>query len=541
MNSPRLARRSTSKLPPSTRLKPNGRRRRKRGTIDWTPLRPATATAKSGATLKSSTTIRSWPAESSRARNLHVRRRSDGRGHRNPARSHARSEFAGARAGPSEQRQFRAFRIHCSAAPKAAPTSRQNRTATCVGRFLAVRLRYCAAIDGKPAPAGPFCPKPASRTSPSSKPNRRSREKEAKLTITLDFNYGSAHSIGRLRLSTTTHKPPLGAHAGLPAEIAKILDIEPRSARRSSGNAFGPFPLDRAGIAIRASESRRTGSQESRTRSDIPKTLVTTAVEPRTVRILARGNWHDDSGEIVSPAVPTFLLPLEIKDRRPNRLDLARWLVDRKNPLVARVFVNRMWMLMFGQGIVKTTEDFGSQGAAPSHPELLDWLATEFVASGWDVKHLLKLIVMSATYRQSSVATRAAAATRSRQSLARPARPLPARRRIDPRQCLGRQRTAVAENRRAERQAVSAGRLLGLSEFPDARMEERSRRESISPRAVYVVAADVLAAEPESVRRADARGMHRRPHAIEHAAAIAGAVERSDVCRGGARVRRARS
>jgi hypothetical protein len=95
-----------------------------------------------------------------------------------------------------------------------------------------------------------------------------------------------------------------------------------------------------------------------------------------------------------------------LSDRRANRLDLARWLVSRDNPLTARVFVNRLWRLAFGQGIVRSVEDFGTQGAFPSHPDALDWLAVEFMDSGWDVKYVLRLIVCSSTYRQSSVAMR---------------------------------------------------------------------------------------------------------------------------------------
>ena len=83
-------------------------------------------------------------------------------------------------------------------------------------------------------------------------------------------------------------------------------------------------------------------------------------------------------------------------------MGLAQWLVDPANPLVSRVTVNRYWQQYFGTGLVKTSEDFGSQGERPSHPELLDWLAAEFIASGWDIKAMQKLIVMSATYRQSS-------------------------------------------------------------------------------------------------------------------------------------------
>jgi hypothetical protein len=106
----------------------------------------------------------------------------------------------------------------------------------------------------------------------------------------------------------------------------------------------------------------------------------------------------------VQPSVPAILPPLPT-GAPSNRLGLARWLTDPSNPLLARVTVNRFWQMYFGTGLVKTSEDFGAQGEAPSHPELLDWLATEFVRSGWDVKAMQRLIVTSATYRQASATT----------------------------------------------------------------------------------------------------------------------------------------
>jgi len=145
----------------------------------------------------------------------------------------------------------------------------------------------------------------------------------------------------------------------------------------------------------------------------VPRVLVTESVQPRETRILPRGNWMDNSGEIVQPAVPGFLGRLHPERRAPNRLDLANWIVSRENPLTARVFVNRQWRLLFGMGISKVLDDLGSQGEWPTHPELLDWLATEFMeptwqangAHAWDVKHLLRTIVTSHTYRQASLSS----------------------------------------------------------------------------------------------------------------------------------------
>jgi hypothetical protein len=133
----------------------------------------------------------------------------------------------------------------------------------------------------------------------------------------------------------------------------------------------------------------------------IPVTLVMEETkEPRPTHVLLRGAY-DQKGERVEPASPRLLPPMP-KSGRTDRLALARWLVSPENPLPARVIMNRWWLTLLGTGLVRTTEDFGSQGEPPSHPELLDWLAREFVDSGWDQKHMVRLLVTSATYRQAS-------------------------------------------------------------------------------------------------------------------------------------------
>ncbi|MEN1680429.1 MAG: PSD1 and planctomycete cytochrome C domain-containing protein [Planctomycetota bacterium] len=131
-------------------------------------------------------------------------------------------------------------------------------------------------------------------------------------------------------------------------------------------------------------------------------TMVTEAVKPRPIRVLDRGNWMDDSGEIVGPAAPEFLVSANAASDRLTRLDLARWIVSDENPLTARVAVNRLWNLYFGRGFSRELIDVGSQSEWPTHPELLDWLAVEFRESGWDLKHMVKVMVTSRAYRQSS-------------------------------------------------------------------------------------------------------------------------------------------
>ncbi|MCG8584543.1 MAG: DUF1549 and DUF1553 domain-containing protein, partial [Pirellulales bacterium] len=135
--------------------------------------------------------------------------------------------------------------------------------------------------------------------------------------------------------------------------------------------------------------------------------MISHSIKPRTIRVLPRGNWLDDSGEVVEPAVPHFLPQPAVKDRRLTRLDLANWLTSTKEDgvggLTARVAVNRMWYLTFGTGIARVLDDFGGQGEPPVHPELLDELALEFIKHDWDVKHMFRLLVTSSAYRQSSL------------------------------------------------------------------------------------------------------------------------------------------
>ncbi len=226
------------------------------------------------------------------------------------------------------------------------------------------------------------------------------------LTIRLDQHYGGSHLIGKFRLSATCATRPVNAGGldALPPSVRDALAIEPK--RRSKEQAEAVAAHYRT-IAPALEPTRKAIANLNREReatlAAAPETLVTTSGSPHTVRILPRGNWLDDSGPIVTPAVPASLGP-EIKDRRATRLDLARWLVANDNPLVARVFVNRVWTIAFGQGLVTSVEDFGSQGASPSHPELLDWLAVTFRDEGWDVKRLVKRIVMTDAYRRASSA-----------------------------------------------------------------------------------------------------------------------------------------
>ncbi len=189
--------------------------------------------------------------------------------------------------------------------------------------------------------------------------------------------------------------------------------------------------------------------------------MITESAEPMVVRVLPRGNWQDHSGPIVEPAVPLALAqPPRSPGRRLNRIDLARWLTSPENPLTARVFANRLWKQLFGTGISSLVEDVGAQGEWPVHPELLDWLAVEFRENGWDIKHMIKTLVMSSAYRQDSRLRPELRRARSQQPTHCIAVAPPPRGRVRAGQRPGDRRADHSRRGRPERLPLPAGGIL---------------------------------------------------------------------------------
>jgi hypothetical protein len=187
-----------------------------------------------------------------------------------------------------------------------------------------------------------------------------------------------------------------------PKEIREILTLAPEM--RTDGQRDLLAKHIESSCASQPTRKRIAELQRALAdlRAGIPSTLVTVAAPPRQIRLLPHGNWKDDTGPLMAPAFPEALTHSRPYEGRLTRVDLARWLLARDNPLTARVLANRLWKLYFGAGLARTLDDHGTRGDAPSHPELLDWLAGQLVDSGWNLKYVVKLIVMSGTYRQSS-------------------------------------------------------------------------------------------------------------------------------------------
>ena len=253
-----------------------------------------------------------------------------------------------------------------------------------------------------------------------------------KVRLRHESNFRQA-TIGRFRLalSATQHSWPengdataksranksdaatlnVAAERGLPARVLEALHIPEENRTQDQHNLIlEHFKWADPELEPLVARVARLEAELNRMQAEIPQVVVSEATAPKVTRILPRGNWMDDSGEIVEPAIPAFLGKLETGGRRATRLDLADWIVSPENPLTARVFVNRLWRQFFGSGLSRVLDDLGSQGEWPRHLELLDWLAAEFMqpswnyrgAHPWDIKHIVRTIVTSHTYRQSS-------------------------------------------------------------------------------------------------------------------------------------------
>ena len=221
------------------------------------------------------------------------------------------------------------------------------------------------------------------------------------LGFTLDQQFGNQHTLLRFRLSATAGAPPL-----LPTLVDDTVAVAWNTAPRLR------TPAQRAALTAYFRDEVDAGAKKLRQPLDAlakkepkyPETKAAVLAErssPRETHVHVRGDFLRP-GPRVQPGTPKVLHDFVARGETPDRLDLARWLVDPRNPLTTRVTVNHLWKHLFGRGLVVSVNNFGTQGERPSHPELFDWLATEFPRLGWSRKALLKLIVTSATYRQSS-------------------------------------------------------------------------------------------------------------------------------------------
>jgi uncharacterized membrane protein/mono/diheme cytochrome c family protein len=226
-----------------------------------------------------------------------------------------------------------------------------------------------------------------------------------RLRVVLGQEYGNKHTIGRFRVAATSDEQPLSAKP-ISQDIDAILSVAPADRTAEQGERLGTY--FRSIAPSLASQRDQLGELRARERELIVANamVMKKADAPRETHVFERGSFLSP-GKAVDAGVPTVLTPVArpggAKQAPRDRLELARWLASSENTLAARVEVNRLWEQHFGRGLVETSEDFGTQGELPTHLELLDWLATEFVRQGWSMKAMHRLIVTSTTYRQASV------------------------------------------------------------------------------------------------------------------------------------------
>ncbi len=218
---------------------------------------------------------------------------------------------------------------------------------------------------------------------------------DSTLRLTLSQSYGFGRTLDRFRVAVTDAPREILV---LPARIRELLRAR-ESSDEDEAEIFAYFSKH----GFEAASTLPLLRQRAVSLRPATSLVMAELPEPRTSNVLIRGS-HLSPGDPVKPGTPTVLPPMT-SDLPRNRLGLARWLVDPANPLVARVTVNRLWASLFGAGLVRTPEEFGTRGERPTHPDLLDWLATEFIERGWSRKKMVRLLVTSETYKQTSAAT----------------------------------------------------------------------------------------------------------------------------------------
>ncbi len=290
-------------------------------------------------------------------------------------------------------------------AATAAPTVGGKATPVTFSRaradFAQAKFPANGAIDTNPKSAwaiGPKFKQPHWAVFETSKP--LGFDEGTTLTFTLVQNFGSARTLGRLRLSAITGN--VGTES-LPTAVVQAIQTPAEKRTPAQNQTLRDYRASLDPEVKRYDAELRKIDDALADLKPISTLILRELDRPRTTHVLKRGDFHTP-GEAVTPGTPRVLPPLPVGEK-VNRLDLARWLVAPNNPLTARVTVNRLWAELFGLGLVQTPEDFGVKGERPTHPDLLDWLAVEFREGDWSVKRLLRTIVLSATYQQSSRVT----------------------------------------------------------------------------------------------------------------------------------------
>jgi len=229
----------------------------------------------------------------------------------------------------------------------------------------------------------------------------------SRLVVRIRQEAFDGHSIGRFRLAFSGEDPGLLGVDGskVPQPVKDAIAVEAGTRTPQQRENIAKFYRENIDGPIRRAVVARDAAKKSveSFRDSLPSAMVMEEGPPREAFVLNRGEY-DKRGDKVEAALPAFLPPLP-EGTKPDRLALAQWLVSRDHPLTSRVWVNRMWERFFGTGLSKTSENLGSQAEYPSHPELLDWLAAEFMETGWDMKRFVKLLVTSAVYRQNATVT----------------------------------------------------------------------------------------------------------------------------------------